>query len=153
MGFWATDNTVSWSGSAQLGKSYQLYTWISVPSYTHAMHRCSIMPTLWDPMDCSPPGFSVPGISQQEYWSRVPFPSPEDLPDPGIESRSPELQPGFLPSKPLVLYVCLIIIYVQNSKWMCYLSKLFSHVKECFIFERVLPWSNSFALQNSSYSF
>ena len=56
------------------------------------------------------------GFSWQEYWSWLPFPSPEDLPDPGIESRSPELQPGFLPSKPLVLYVCLIIIYVQNSK-------------------------------------
>lgn len=48
-GLLATDNTVSWSESAQLGKSYQLYTWISVPSYTHAMHRCSIMLTLWDP--------------------------------------------------------------------------------------------------------
>ena len=29
--------------------------------------------TLWDPMDCSPPGSSVHGIFQQEYWSRVPL--------------------------------------------------------------------------------
>ena len=29
------------------------------------------------------------GFSRQEYWSGVPFPSPEDLPDPGIEPRSP----------------------------------------------------------------
>ena len=28
------------------------------------------------------------GFSRQEYWSGVPFPSPEDLPDPGIELRS-----------------------------------------------------------------
>ena len=31
------------------------------------------------------------GFSRQEYWSGLPFPSPEDLPDPGIESRSPAL--------------------------------------------------------------
>ena len=29
---------------------------------------------------------------KQEYWSGLPFPSPEDLPDPGIESESPVLQ-------------------------------------------------------------
>ena len=32
------------------------------------------------------------GFSRQEYWSRVPFPSPGDLPDPGIKRRSPTLQ-------------------------------------------------------------
>ena len=31
------------------------------------------------------------GFSRQEYWSGLPFPSPEDLPDPGIEPRSPAL--------------------------------------------------------------
>ena len=49
-------------------------------------------PTLWDPMDCSLPGSSVHGISQQEYWSGLPFPSPGDLPNPGIEPGSPALQ-------------------------------------------------------------
>ena len=33
--------------------------------------------TLWDPMDCNPPGSSVHGFSRQEYWSGLPFPSPE----------------------------------------------------------------------------
>ena len=32
------------------------------------------------------------GFSKQEYWSGLPFPSPEDLPDPGIKLRSPALQ-------------------------------------------------------------
>ena len=32
------------------------------------------------------------GFSRQEYWSALPFPSPGDLPDPGIEPRSPALQ-------------------------------------------------------------
>ena len=34
----------------------------------------------------------------QEYWSGLPFPSPEDLPDPGIEPGSPALQADSLPS-------------------------------------------------------
>ena len=32
------------------------------------------------------------GFSRQEYWSGLPFPSPGDLPEPGIEPRSPALQ-------------------------------------------------------------
>ena len=32
------------------------------------------------------------GFSRQEYWSGLPFPSPGDLPDPGIKLRSPALQ-------------------------------------------------------------
>ena len=51
-------------------------------------------------MDCSPPGFSVHGISRQEYWRGLPFPSPGDLPDPGIYPRSPALQADSLPSEP-----------------------------------------------------
>ena len=53
--------------------------------------------TLCDPMDCGPPGSSVHGIPRQEYWSGLPFPSPGDLPDPGIEPRSPALQADSLP--------------------------------------------------------
>ena len=41
------------------------------------------------------------GVSRQEYWSGVPFPSLGDLPDPGIEPGSPELQADSLPSEPL----------------------------------------------------
>ena len=40
------------------------------------------------------------GFSRQEYWSGLPFPSPGDLPDPGIESRSPALQADSLLSEP-----------------------------------------------------
>ena len=41
------------------------------------------------------------GFSRQEYWSGLPFPSPGDLPDPGIKPGSPALQADTLPSKPL----------------------------------------------------
>ena len=39
-------------------------------------------------------------FSRQEYWSGLPFPSPGDLPDPGIKPRSSTLQPDALPSEP-----------------------------------------------------
>ena len=39
-------------------------------------------------------------FSRQEYWSRLPFPSPGDHPDPGIEPRSPTLWADALPSEP-----------------------------------------------------
>ena len=39
-------------------------------------------------------------FSRQEYWSGMPFPSLGDLPDPGIEPGSPELQADSLPSEP-----------------------------------------------------
>ena len=38
--------------------------------------------------------------SRPEYWSGQPFPSPRDLPNPGIESRSPTLQEDSLPAEP-----------------------------------------------------
>ena len=40
------------------------------------------------------------GFSRQEYWSGVPFPLPGDLPDPGIEPRSPMLKADALTSEP-----------------------------------------------------
>ena len=43
-----------------------------------------LCPTLCHPMDCSPPGCSVHGILQ----AGLPYPSPGDLPDPGIEPMS-----------------------------------------------------------------
>ena len=50
------------------------------------------------------------GFSRQEYWSGLPFPSPGDLPDPGIEHGSPAWQADSLPtelqSTPLVHLLC-----------------------------------------------
>ena len=40
------------------------------------------------------------GFSRQEYWGGLPFPSPGDLPDPGIKSKSPALQADTLTSEP-----------------------------------------------------
>ena len=40
------------------------------------------------------------GFSGQEFWSGLPFPFPGDLPNPGIEPKSPTLQADSLPSEP-----------------------------------------------------
>ena len=58
--------------------------------------------TLCNPTDYRP-SFQAPlsmGFSRHEYWSGLPFPSPGDLPDPGIKPRSPTLQADALPSEP-----------------------------------------------------
>ena len=60
-----------------------------------------LCPTLSDPMDCSPPGFSVPGILQGAILEWIAIPSPGDLPDPGIELRSSALKAESLLSEPL----------------------------------------------------
>ena len=58
-------------------------------------------PTLCYPLDCSPRSSSLSmGFSSQEYWSGLPFPSPGDLPNPGIEPRSPALHTDALTSEP-----------------------------------------------------
>ena len=56
--------------------------------------------TLCDPVDYTPPGSSVHGILQARYWSGLPCPPPWDLPNPGIEPRSPALEAGSFPSEP-----------------------------------------------------
>ena len=61
-------------------------------------------------------------FSRQEYWSRLPFPSPGDLSDPGIEPGSPTLQADTLPSKPpgncpLGSLKCLRAIWTGFPGW------------------------------------
>ena len=63
----------------------------------------SLIPSLCDLMDCSPPASSAMGFSRYEYCSGVPFPFPGDLPYPGIEPaslRSPILVGGFFTTAP-----------------------------------------------------
>ena len=47
------------------------------------------------------------GFSRQEYWSGLPFPSPGDPPNPGIEPKSPALQADSLPTELLLLLLLL----------------------------------------------
>ena len=61
------------------------------------LSRVQLFATPWTIAYQAPPSM---GFSRQECWSGLPFPSPGDLPDPGIEPRSPTLQADTLPSEP-----------------------------------------------------
>ena len=52
------------------------------------LSRVQLFATPWTVANPAPPSM---GFSRQEYWSGLPFPSPGDLPDPGIEPESPAL--------------------------------------------------------------
>ena len=53
------------------------------------------------------------GFSEQEYWSGLPFPSPGELPNPGIEPKSPALQADALTSEPPGKKNSKILLYVS----------------------------------------
>ena len=61
-------------------------------------NECLFVSDSLRPVDCSSPNSTVQEISQQEYWSELPFPTPGDLPDPIIKPGSlvsPALAGGF----------------------------------------------------------
>ena len=62
-----------------------------------SLSRVRLSATLWTVAYQAP---LTIGFSRQEYWSGSPFPSPGDLPNPGIEPGSPALQADALPSEP-----------------------------------------------------
>ena len=61
------------------------------------LSRVRLFATPWTVAYQAPPSM---GFSRQECWSGLPFPSPGDLPDLGIEPGSPTLQADALPSEP-----------------------------------------------------
>ena len=70
------------------------------PHPTACVSAAQLCQVLCKFMDWGLPGSSVHGISRQEYSSGLPFPFPGDIPDPGIEHRSPALQADSLSSEP-----------------------------------------------------
>ena len=75
------------------------------------------------------------GFSRQEYWSELPFPSPEDLPHPGIELMSPSLQADSLLSEPYLysLKTCLrpleqLLCLACFTSWFCVIGLTLSNL-------------------------
>ena len=66
-------------------------------SEVKSLSHVRLYATPWTVAYQAPPSME---FSRQEYWSGLPFPSPGDLPDPGIEPGSPTLQADALPSEP-----------------------------------------------------
>ena len=76
----------------------ELDTTERLSTHTHTIiSRIRLFVTPWTVAYQAPQSME---FSRQEYWSGLPFPSPGDLPDPGIEPGSPALQADSLPSEP-----------------------------------------------------
>ena len=65
------------------------------------------------------------GFSRQEYWSGFPFPSPGDLPDPGVKPESPIVQADSLPSEPILN---------KHLNWMRYAVFRYMDFQLCTLF-------------------
>ena len=71
-------------------------------------------------------------LSKQEYWSGWPFPSPGDLPDPGIEPRSPALQTDSLPSEPPAKPCVCVCVFISSWAFLSILSHVSRIVKSYY---------------------
>ena len=80
--------------------SYNWWVEILFANFMSLSEVAQSCPTLCDPWTVAHQAPPSMGFSRQEYWSGLPFPSPGDLPDPGIEPRSPTLQADTLTSEP-----------------------------------------------------
>ena len=110
-------------------------------------------PTLCDPMDCHPPGSSVHGDSPgKNIGLGLPWLSPGDLPNPGIEPRSPALQADSLASEPPGKFMVATFgkaqLYttfqhaINNGRW----STLFFGFNFKVTLERCPLWSSALTL-------
>ena len=74
-----------------------------IERYTTSEHGCSAVSASVTPWTVAHQAPLSLGFSRQEYWSGLPFPPPGDLPDPGIEAKSPmspALTGGFFTTEP-----------------------------------------------------
>ena len=69
-----------------MGSSLQLFFFKSMCMWAKSLSHVQLF---CDPMDCYPPGSSVHGISQARMLNELPYPSPGDLPNPGVELMPP----------------------------------------------------------------
>ena len=86
-------------------KTSSIHIWSEVKSLSCVL----LFSTMWIVAYQAPPSM---GFSKLEYWSRLPFPSPGNLPNLGIEPRSPSLQADSLPSEPAIF---CFYLYQQTS--------------------------------------
>ena len=116
----------AWLGRLANSLSVSTVPWCAVLS-------CSVVPDSFRPHGLQPTRLLCPwGFSRPKYWNGYPFPSPGDLPNPGIKPRSPTLQvdslPAELPGKPsipldaslIIQFYLLWLLHVSIIPWCVY---------------------------------
>ena len=118
-----TDQTWWWStwGAREKHRLYFYFIYLSIHLPAGLYMCCAVLclitqscPTLCNPMTVARQAPLSMGFSRQEYWSGLPCPPPGNLPNLGIEPRSPTLLADSLPSEPPgkgSIYICLCNIY------------------------------------------
>ena len=93
-------------------------SWVNARVKVKSLSHVRLFVTPWTVADQAPQSME---FSRQEYWSGLPFPSPGDPPDPGIEPGSPALQADALPSEPpgkAVVDISLSIMIISSCMFV-----------------------------------
>ena len=104
--FWLTELSVTdcllGSSTSHTDNFIPFHGWIISIVYIWKVKSvtCSVTSNFYNPMDCRPWGSSIHGILLARIWDWIPFLSPVDLPNPGIEPWSTALQVDSLPYEP-----------------------------------------------------
>ena len=77
-----------------------------------SLSRVRLLATQWTVAYQAPPSM---GFVRQEYWSGLPFPSPGDLPNPGIELGFPALEADALTSEPPGKPINIVVAYKTHN--------------------------------------
>ena len=95
------------------------------------LSRVRLFGTPWTVAYQAPPSME---FSRQEYWNGLPFPSPEDLPDPEIKPGSPTLQADALPSDPpgKPSYTSKVMLKILQARLQNYVNHELPDVKAGF---------------------
>ena len=129
---------------------------------------CTFSPVrLWDHMDYSPQALLSMEFSRQEYWSRLPFPPPGNLPDPGIKPTSlasPALAGRFFTSsttwEALKCYNTLPSVWTQDSSVTSFSTRHFlkspmpraTYIQAIWLFPKYFIHFHRFMTLPGSYS-
>ena len=100
-----------------------VYGWVLLHIHTwkcEIFSRSVVSDSLWPPWTVAHHAPLFMGFPRQEYWSRLPFPSWGDLPDPGIEPGSP-----FLKKVSYIYYLSIIHLYTYSQLPIAYSCLLF----------------------------
>ena len=116
-----------------------IHTHMCTHTYVHACCHFSCVWLCVTPWTVARQAPLTLGFSRQEYWSGLPCPPPGDLPNPGFEPRSPELQADSLSSEPSrkPKYECTLFKFLPSTIKVICLCKVKIIMQNCIKFLKI----------------